>query len=148
MKTKRPDADAMESVLAGLDMFKDGSDRVLISSEAKEDVRTARELAEAAEVRDEDDEPVSGTPSLPLAVESDLDAETLLEEEPPTDAVGLKLCCAKLRAALRAETTLRRNLQSEVLNLRERNLQSQRYIARQNLEVQSLEQRLQKGVPK
>lgn len=131
------DRDDMESVLGGLDMFKPGSGRTLVSDEAIEAARDAAEIQERLDQADAQAESAaqqSAQASLPLAQT----VEDLLRETPASEA-GLRTCCEKLRAALRREMSKRSEMELENIGLSAEVRKLRQYAARQKLDIEALE---------
>lgn len=132
----------MEGMLAGLDIFKEGTERGehIVDPEARDDIAAATEIQQridaAPEVPDEPDQQ-SVPASLPVAVPAAPDVGDLLDDTLVVEDHELRACCQKLRAALRAETVRRRNAESEVGRLTEKLKTLRGYAARQRAESQS-----------
>lgn len=142
--TKHPNPDDMLSVLGSLDMFKEGSDRDLVSMEARADVEDARRIGDEQPVgvaQAGDGNTQSVPTRLPLAVDltfgdpAMIDPDSIVDDSMVTDAVGLRNCCAKLKAALRAATTHARNVAAERDALAEDNKRLRAFAARANVQI-------------
>lgn len=135
----------IESILGGLDMFDEESDRKLIDDVAIDAVRDAAEIDSRlehpdAQGEDEDEQSEHPRHALPVSFDSsltDVDPDTIVDASMVHDEAGLRACCEKLRAALRAETIRRRNAEAEVQQLRGEVAKLRRYVGRQSLEIES-----------